>query len=109
MISQLFILKYLIKKLTMVLNKIVDFCFKQHTQEYLSLKNGNIQWTRAKPNGVSFTKASLKQAIYYLVSNSYFMLGNMLFLQAIGIPMGVDPAPFFANLFLFYYESEWII
>ena len=36
------------------------------------------------------------------------MLGNMLFLQDIGIPMGVDPAPFFANLFLFFYESQWI-
>ena len=22
--------------------------------------------------------------------------------------MGSDPAPFFANLFLFYYESEWL-
>ena len=32
----------------------------------------------------------------------------MLFLQDIGIPMGEDPAPFFANLFLFFYESAWI-
>ena len=25
-----------------------------------------------------------------------------------GFPMGSDPAPFFANLFLFRYKSEWI-
>ena len=25
----------------------------------------------------------------------------------IGIPMGSDPAPFFANLFLYHYESKW--
>ena len=31
-----------------------------------------------------------------------------MFRQIVGIPMGSDPAPFFANLFLFFYESEWI-
>ena len=28
--------------------------------------------------------------------------------QAIGIPMGIDPAPFWANLFLYAYENEFI-
>ena len=28
--------------------------------------------------------------------------------QIIGIPMGSDPAPFFANLFLYFYESKWM-
>ena len=35
-------------------------------------------------------------------------VGSNIFRQKIGIPMGSDPAPFFANLFLFYYESEWL-
>ena len=35
-------------------------------------------------------------------------VGNAIFRQKIGIPMGSDPASFFANLFLFYYESQWI-
>jgi hypothetical protein len=26
----------------------------------------------------------------------------------IGIPMGIDPAPFWANLYLYYYENEYI-
>ena len=25
-----------------------------------------------------------------------------------GIPMGSDPAPYFANCFLFFYESRWL-
>ena len=28
--------------------------------------------------------------------------------QAIGIPMGIDPAPFWANLFLYTYENDYI-
>ena len=31
-----------------------------------------------------------------------------IFCQIIGIPMGSDPAPFFANLFLYFYESKWM-
>ena len=96
------------KKLITVMNKIVDFCFKGYTQQYLSINGDKIEWTTTKPDNLYFTKSSLKQAICYLIENSYFSLGNMIFLLIIGIPMGVDPAPFFANLFLFYYESEWI-
>ena len=29
-------------------------------------------------------------------------------LQVIGIPMGSDPAPFFANLFLVHKETDWV-
>ena len=36
------------------------------------------------------------------------LVGHKIFCQIIGIPMGSDPAPFFANLFLYYYESKWM-
>ena len=36
------------------------------------------------------------------------IFANLLFRQAIGIPMGSDPAPFMANLFLFYYENKFM-
>ena len=42
----------------------------------------------------------------YLIKNSYFRLGDRLFRQ--DIPMGSDPAPAWANLFLSHYESSWI-
>ena len=34
------------------------------------------------------------------------MVGNLLLRQKIGIPMGIDPAPFGVNLFLCTYENE---
>ena len=36
----------------------------------------------------------------YLIKYCYFKLGEKLFRQDIGIPMGCDPAPAFADLFL---------
>ena len=36
------------------------------------------------------------------------MVGNSLLRQKIGIPMGIDPAPFWANLFLYTYENEYM-
>ena len=50
----------------------------------------------------------MKDAVSYLLSNYYFTVGPKILCQIIGIPMGSDPAPFFANLFLCYYESRWM-
>ena len=40
----------------------------------------------------------------YLIHNVYIKVGNSVYLQTIGIPMGTDCAPQLANLFLFHYE-----
>ena len=44
----------------------------------------------------------------YLINNCYFSVGCSTFREAIGIPMGSAPAPFFANLFLSYFEWQYI-
>ena len=41
------------------------------------------------------------------MSNCYFVFGNRVFKQDIGIPMGFDPAPFFAIIF-FYFKDKWV-
>lgn len=40
--------------------------------------------------------------MHYIVDNAIFAAGNRAMRQLIGIPMGTDPAPFMANLYLFY-------
>ena len=59
-------------------------------------------------SGTVYCKDSIKTALKFLLDNCYFQVGNLIFRQVIGIPMGSDPAPFFANLFLYHYESEWL-
>ena len=46
--------------------------------------------------------------IDYIIDNSIFAVADTSFKQVIGIPMGTDPAPFMANLYMFYYEFKWI-
>ena len=50
----------------------------------------------------------VKDALQYLMDHCYFTFGSKIFRQIIGIPMGSDPAPFMANLFLYHFESKWI-
>ena len=40
----------------------------------------------------------------YLIDNVYIKVGNNVYRQTVGIPMGTDCAPQLANLFLFHYE-----
>ena len=46
--------------------------------------------------------------VSHLISETYFTVGDILFRQNIGIPMGIDPAPFWANLYLYYYENNFM-
>ena len=43
-----------------------------------------------------------------LIKNCFFKAGNIVMYQVIGIPMGIDPAPFWANLFLYQYEHRYL-
>jgi len=97
-------------KLIDVLCKLIDFNFKGHTQDRINISiQGNACWKQTSSGSVySFTKTNLTCAMQFLIHNCFFSCGNKIFRQKIGIPMGGDPAPHWANLFLFYYESEFL-
>ena len=40
--------------------------------------------------------------MYFLVSDFFFNIGNMTFEQGVSIPIGIDPGPFWANLFIYF-------
>ena len=43
------------------------------------------------------------------ILSCYFVVGNKLFRQTIGMHMGIDPAPFWANIYLYTYEAKQIL
>ena len=98
------------QKLISVLHSIIDFCFKGGTCEFIAITRFGARWVKDKSKyNIWFDKQKLKDAVTYLMENCYFTVGKDLFRQIIGIPMGSDPAPFFANLFLYFYERNWIL
>ena len=47
------------------------------------------------------TEEPLIKLVECLIDNIYVSIGNRVYLQCVGIPMGTDCAPLLANLFLF--------
>ena len=42
------------------------------------------------------------------VAKCYFIIGNIVFKQEFVISMGIDPAPHWANLFLYFLKSKYV-
>ena len=70
--------------------------------------NYRAYWAKKRRGKSYFTKNTLKTVVRHLIENCFFQIGNLLLFQSIGIPMGIDPAPFWANLFLSAYECEFM-
>ena len=96
-------------KLIKRLSDLIDFIFKGGDKKHIILSNkGKAYWGSNVGKKHFFSKTSLKIATKHLISNCFFTVGNMTMQQTIGIPMGIDPAPFWANLFLYTYERDYM-
>ena len=95
-------------KLITQLSKVIDLVYKGGDKKFISISNNDKAFWSKNMKVVSFSKASLKTAVRHLIENCFFTVGNVVLRQAIGIPMGIDPAPFWANLFLYTYEENYI-
>ena len=90
------------------MSDIIDFVFKGSIRNKIGFSEKSVYWTSRGVDKRFFTKDSLKAVVHHLITECYFTVGNTVFLQCIGIPMGIDPAPFWANLFLYWYENKYI-
>ena len=89
-------------KLIKELEKLIEFTFEGGDRNYIKInKWGKASWVKKSKNSIGYTRHSLKVAIKHLIQNCFFIVGNVVLRQAIGIPMGIDPSPFWANLFLY--------
>ena len=95
------------EKLIGVLHEIVEFCFKGGVKKSLKVTDrGHVSWCKGERY---WTAEKVKKMVTFLVKEANFFMGEVVMRQCIGIAMGLDPAPFFANLFLFHYESKWVM
>ena len=91
-----------------VLNSHIDFVFDGGNSKYLGFSDKKVFWKRKPAKKQSMSRFQLKALVKHLITRTYFIVGNLIIRQSIGIPMGIDPAPFWANLYLYYYENEFI-
>ena len=96
-------------KLLDILYKVVHFIFKGGARDYIIINKQGSSWS-SKKRGHHFvlTKSLLKGAIKFLLHDCFFSIGNITMIQVIELPMGSDPATFFANLFLAHKEADWV-
>ena len=91
----------------MILNSLIDSRFEGGERKYIIVNNYGARWVKnIKDNAICLNKQQIKDAVAYLLFNCCFTAGTKIFCQNIGIPMGSDPAPFFANLLLYFYKSK---
>ena len=89
------------------LNSLTDFCFDGGECKYIRVDNYGARWVNnIKDKIICLNKQEIKDAAAYLLLNCYFTVGPKVFCHIVGIPMGSDPPPFSANLFLYFYESK---
>ena len=75
----------------------------------MSLNRQGMVYLSVEPTyGFCFSIDRLVEMLEYLIDNIYIVVGNRVFQQHIGIPMGTDCAPLLVNLYLFYYEYKYM-
>ena len=96
-------------KFMTTLDRAVDKAFAGDYKVYIKLYQKRGNWSiKENQYSCSFKKNNLKESIQFLLNKSFFIFGNKILQLTVGIPMGSDLAPFFANLFLHMYESNWV-
>ena len=91
-----------------VLNSHIDFVFDGGTSKYLGFTESSTFWKKKASGKQTLSRLQLKTLVRHLITNTFFVVGNLIIRQSIGIPMGIDPAPFWANLYLYHYENQFV-
>ena len=85
------------------------FLYKNGSRRYkhLVVNGDGTFFSNEEPSaGKKYRETLICQMIYFLIDNIYIKIGNHLFRQCIGIPMGANCAPLLANLLLYSYGVE---
>ena len=83
--------------------------FKNEGTLYLACNDKKAFFTSTDHRGYKLWSCqNVYDALSYLLDNIYIRLGNKLYRQIFGIPMGTSCAPLLADLFLFSYERNFM-
>ena len=91
------------------LTSLIKEAYKVRDNIYLVADiKGKVFWTDIPASKFNITEETLIKLVEYLIDNIYVSIGNRVYRQCVGIPMGTYCAPLLANLFLFYCEYKYM-
>ena len=91
------------------IDTLVTEAYRIRGANYISIHGAKSFWSDQAVDGcINVELDKIIDHIHFLIDNIYIGIGNRIFKQVIGIPMGTDCAPLLANLFLFHYEYQYI-
>ena len=95
-----------------VIEKITDLVnrsFLDKKVEYINVNDKyKASWSAKKKGKWSLTIDNIIEMFKFLMNNIFVKFGRKIYQQVIGIPMGCDCAPKIADLFLYWYEHNYI-
>ena len=89
------------------LKEVVTKAFKGGRNQFIRVTHNEAKWNKNE-KGDTYSKEAVFNLIDLVVDNSYFRFGQRVYRQKTGIPMGIDPAPQMANLYLHFYEAAYM-
>ena len=97
----------------LIKDKLVDLIertFQREGSLYIACNDRNAFFTSdAVRNYNLWSCQKVCEALTFLLDNIYIRLGSKLYRQIVGIPMSTNCAPLVADLFLFYYERDFML
>lgn len=90
--------------------KLIKDTFKRENHLFIACNNNRAFFSSNKYKGYKMMdKYDVCASLTFLIDNIFVRVGEKVYKQIIGIPMGTNCAPLIADLFLFCYEKDFML
>ena len=81
----------------------IKLAFRNNRSKYISVYEKSVSWVNSfKDTTFAFDETKLIKCVDFLE------VGNILYKQCIGEPIGINPGPYMANLTMWYFENKFL-
>ena len=88
---------------------LIEWTFKREGSPYIVCNERQAFFTSGDTKRYKrWSSLNVCEALTYILDNIYIRFGNKFYRQIVGIPMGTNCAPLVADLFLFWYERDFM-
>ena len=96
------------KLLIIVLSEVIDFAFKSKVRKCIDFSETSMYWISKGAGRRYVIKETLVDAMPFIISKYFFTIGDIVFKRDISMPTGIDPAPFWANFFIYLFAAKYM-